>query len=224
MLSPGRAAPASRARCSSATTPPRRSPSAASCRSRDEPPRRTYLRQLAGRRPRARVSSARAGRQRRAHGPRLHARVRRLRTARRHPTTTPPATAFDKAGRCSACPSRADRTSRKRRRMAGRARLKLPRAWMHGTFDFSFSGLKTAVLPHRSEGWLRRPDDRLGVPGGGGRRARREDIPSGARARRGGSPDRGGVAANKRLREELQRRCPVPVRIPPAKYCTDNAA
>ena len=26
------------------------------------------------------------------------------------------------------------------------------------------------------------------------------------------------------LREELQRRCPVPVRIPPPKLCTDNAA
>ena len=34
----------------------------------------------------------------------------------------------------------------------------------------------------------------------------------------------GGVAANARLREELQRRCPVPVRIPPPKLCTDNAA
>jgi len=34
----------------------------------------------------------------------------------------------------------------------------------------------------------------------------------------------GGVASNRRLREELQRRCPVPVRIPPPKLCTDNAA
>jgi N6-L-threonylcarbamoyladenine synthase len=34
----------------------------------------------------------------------------------------------------------------------------------------------------------------------------------------------GGVAANTRLREELQRRCSVPVRIPPPKFCTDNAA
>ncbi|MEO8541400.1 MAG: hypothetical protein ABI577_16780, partial [bacterium] len=34
----------------------------------------------------------------------------------------------------------------------------------------------------------------------------------------------GGVAANTRLREELHRRCPVPVCIPPPKFCTDNAA
>ncbi|PMP88507.1 MAG: tRNA (adenosine(37)-N6)-threonylcarbamoyltransferase complex transferase subunit TsaD, partial [Roseiflexus castenholzii] len=34
----------------------------------------------------------------------------------------------------------------------------------------------------------------------------------------------GGVAANLRLREELCRRSPVPVRIPPVALCTDNAA
>jgi N6-L-threonylcarbamoyladenine synthase len=34
----------------------------------------------------------------------------------------------------------------------------------------------------------------------------------------------GGVAANTRLREELRVRCPVPVRIPAPKLCTDNAA
>jgi N6-L-threonylcarbamoyladenine synthase len=34
----------------------------------------------------------------------------------------------------------------------------------------------------------------------------------------------GGVASNRRLREELQKRCPVPVRIPPPRLCTDNAA
>ncbi|HET7737778.1 MAG TPA: hypothetical protein VFK32_04320, partial [Tepidiformaceae bacterium] len=34
----------------------------------------------------------------------------------------------------------------------------------------------------------------------------------------------GGVAANGRLREELHARCAVPVRIPPPRYCTDNAA
>lgn len=34
----------------------------------------------------------------------------------------------------------------------------------------------------------------------------------------------GGVAANLRLREELRRRSPVPVRVPPIALCTDNAA
>ena len=34
----------------------------------------------------------------------------------------------------------------------------------------------------------------------------------------------GGVAANTRLRAELARRAPVPVRCPPLALCTDNAA
>ncbi len=34
----------------------------------------------------------------------------------------------------------------------------------------------------------------------------------------------GGVAANARLREELARRSPVPLRCPPPALCTDNAA
>jgi N6-L-threonylcarbamoyladenine synthase len=34
----------------------------------------------------------------------------------------------------------------------------------------------------------------------------------------------GGVAANARLREELARRSPVPLRCPPISLCTDNAA
>jgi N6-L-threonylcarbamoyladenine synthase len=34
----------------------------------------------------------------------------------------------------------------------------------------------------------------------------------------------GGVAANVRLRAELQRRANVPLRVPPIWLCTDNAA
>ena len=34
----------------------------------------------------------------------------------------------------------------------------------------------------------------------------------------------GGVAANTRLREELARRAPMPLRCPPPALCTDNAA
>ena len=34
----------------------------------------------------------------------------------------------------------------------------------------------------------------------------------------------GGVAANARLREEIASRSPVPVRVPPPHFCTDNAA
>ena len=34
----------------------------------------------------------------------------------------------------------------------------------------------------------------------------------------------GGVAANSALREALRERCAVPVRVPPPRLCTDNAA
>ena len=34
----------------------------------------------------------------------------------------------------------------------------------------------------------------------------------------------GGVAANKLLRSEMSRRLDVPVRFPPIRFCTDNAA
>ena len=34
----------------------------------------------------------------------------------------------------------------------------------------------------------------------------------------------GGVSANKALREEVLAKSPVPVFIPPLKFCTDNAA
>jgi N6-L-threonylcarbamoyladenine synthase len=34
----------------------------------------------------------------------------------------------------------------------------------------------------------------------------------------------GGVAANEHLRAELSQRSPVPVRLPPLDFCTDNAA
>ncbi|MCC7363506.1 MAG: tRNA (adenosine(37)-N6)-threonylcarbamoyltransferase complex transferase subunit TsaD [Dehalococcoidia bacterium] len=132
--------------------------------------------------------------------------------------------AFDKAGRLLGLPFPGGPHVAKAADDGGPSSLKLPRAWMHGTFDFSFSGLKTAVL-HTVQ-------------------AAKYDVPSIAwefqeavvdvlagktsrLARELGAAEvliGGGVAANRRLREELQRRCPVPVRIPPAKYCTDNAA
>jgi N6-L-threonylcarbamoyladenine synthase len=141
----------------------------------------------------------------------------------------------------------------------------LPRAWLRDSYDFSFSGLKTAVL-HQVEG---RQNREAKLPGGRGQRAsdRREETSSARTnpqpqtaspqppasdkyiaqlayafqesvvdvlvtkaidaARAYGATEillAGGVAANARLREELARRAPVPVRCPPLALCTDNAA
>jgi N6-L-threonylcarbamoyladenine synthase len=132
--------------------------------------------------------------------------------------------AFDKVGRLLGLPFPGGPHVAKAAEDGGPSDLRLPRAWMQGTFDFSFSGLKTAVL-HTVQA------DKFDTPtiawefqeavvdvlaGKTSRLARELGVAEVLAA--------GGVAANTRLREELQRRCPVPVRIPPAKFCTDNAA
>lgn len=125
----------------------------------------------------------------------------------------------------------------------------LPRALRAGPFDFSFSGLKTAVLRLVQEMQRKR-----GILVN----ARTQKL---AQATIEGSHDQfpladiaasfqaavvdalvaktteavarysavqvllaGGVAANKRLRAEMRRGLEVPVRCPPIRFCTDNAA
>ena len=132
--------------------------------------------------------------------------------------------AFDKVGRLLGLPFPGGPAVAREAERAERHDLDLPRAWMPGTFDFSFSGVKTAAL-HVV-------------------RAGKHDVPTIAHAFQeavvdvlSGKTSRlarelgaaevlvaGGVAANQRLREELRRRCPVPVRIPPPKFCTDSGA
>ncbi len=108
---------------------------------------------------------------------------------------------------------------------AGKHRTRLPRAWLRGTDDFSFSGLKTAV-----QQLIASPDapppaaiadafeesvaDVLSTKAV--RAAEREGVASILLA--------GGVAANPRLRARLRERAALPVFIPPPDLCTDNAA
>ncbi len=144
----------------------------------------------------------------------------------------------------------------------------LPRAWLRDSYDFSFSGLKTAVL-HQVQG-RREREEKVAT-----KNLPQRDKKGPARAEPQPEPvappqqatdhgprtnDKfmaqlayafqesvvdvlvtkavdaarafeateillaGGVAANARLREELVRRSPVPVRCPPITLCTDNAA
>lgn len=108
---------------------------------------------------------------------------------------------------------------------AAKPSFDLPRAWLRGTEDFSFSGLKTAVLH-----LMREPDhppvEEIAV-------AFQDsvvDVLSAKTARLAQAAGvkqvllAGGVAANGALRRAMVERCPVPVRYPPPKYCTDNAA
>jgi len=107
----------------------------------------------------------------------------------------------------------------------GAASIQLPRAWLKGSCDFSFSGVKTALL----------------------RLAEAEKISSvadGAASFQEAVIDvlvtktlmltkerrvkqillAGGVAANGLLRKRLVENSPFPVLIPPPVFCTDNAA
>ena len=108
-----------------------------------------------------------------------------------------------------------------------RPSLRLPRAWLGDAHDFSFSGLKTAVLRlARQQGGEPLPVAEVAA-------AFQEAVvdvlvaKAVRAARREGASQillSGGVAANSALREALTRRSPVPVRVPPPTLCTDNGA
>ena len=102
----------------------------------------------------------------------------------------------------------------------------LPRAWLSDSYDFSFSGLKTAVLRYLRE----HPDSSVPDVAASFQKAVGEVLAEktarataefGARSVLLG----GGVAANMALREEVARRVGVDrVRVPPVRLCTDNGA
>ena len=105
-------------------------------------------------------------------------------------------------------------------------RYSLPRAWLKGSYDFSFSGLKTAVLRT-----VEQAGSSLVVPDLAA--AFQEAIvdvlatKTVEAAREYGARTialAGGVAANLPLRARVQALSPVPVLIPPVRLCTDNAA
>ncbi|MGQ9568702.1 MAG: tRNA (adenosine(37)-N6)-threonylcarbamoyltransferase complex transferase subunit TsaD [Anaerolineae bacterium] len=109
--------------------------------------------------------------------------------------------------------------------------FRFPRAHLGGSYDFSFSGLKTAVL--RTVEALKQKGHPRFLPVAdlaASFQAAVVDIlvEKAARAAEAFRVQEvllaGGVAANAFLRAEAQRRIPVPVRIAPPFLCTDNAA
>ena len=109
---------------------------------------------------------------------------------------------------------------------AERHRFRLPRAWLRGTDDWSFSGLKTAVqrvlteadpppLAQVADAFEESVADVLSAKTAFA--AEREGVRSVLVA--------GGVAANPRLRARIRERVRgIPVFVPPPELCTDNAA
>jgi len=108
-------------------------------------------------------------------------------------------------------------------------RFAFPRAWLEGTWDFSFSGLKTAVLREVKS-----------FPGRGGAVPVRDLAASFQAAvvdvlfRKTMEAARhvaakailvaGGVSANASLRQTFSGQSEFPLHIPPLWLCTDNAA
>jgi N6-L-threonylcarbamoyladenine synthase len=107
----------------------------------------------------------------------------------------------------------------------GTASIPLPRAWLKGSHDFSFSGVKTALLRLAEAGGVSSVADAAAsfqaavvdvlvtktVAVARGRRAKKVLLS-------------GGVASNGLLREQMVKHSPLPVLVPPPALCTDNAA
>jgi N6-L-threonylcarbamoyladenine synthase len=118
------------------------------------------------------------------------------------------------------------------------AAYKFGRAWLDGTWDFSFSGLKTAVLYEVKKQPYGKPLlasdvqlDPLEVRNlAASFQAAAVEVLVGktvAAAKAYNATEifvAGGVSANTVLRETFTRLSPVPVRVPPLPLCTDNAA
>lgn len=105
--------------------------------------------------------------------------------------------------------------------------LALPRAWLKGNNDFSFSGLKTALL-HLVQG-KETADFAVADAAASFQQAvvdvlvtKTIDVAKRLRVRQ--ILLSGGVAANQSLCQHFVSSTPIPVLFPPPKLCTDNAA
>jgi N6-L-threonylcarbamoyladenine synthase len=135
--------------------------------------------------------------------------------------------AFDKVGRLLGLGFPGGPAVERAAREAPKPRLRLPRAWLKGSDDFSFSGLKTAVL-HAVRGESGAPPATAEVAAAFqqsvvdvlSKKAAQAALREGARS----MLLSGGVAANGPLREALAARSPVPLFAPPPALCTDNGA
>ena len=122
----------------------------------------------------------------------------------------------------------------------------LPRAWLEGSYDFSFSGLKTAVYRAKA-GKLGPLETRRIFRDGGQKAFERGDASAHVRMASGFQSAvvdvlvaktaaaarefeansvivAGGVAANRLLREKMAVAVDVPLFLPEVRLCTDNAA
>jgi N6-L-threonylcarbamoyladenine synthase len=146
--------------------------------------------------------------------------------------------AFDKVARLLGLPYPGGPSLERAAQTGNPRAYKFPRAWLEGTWDFSFSGLKTAVLYEVKQQKPGKPMtdeqpalDPVLVPNlAASFQAALVDALVGktvAAAEAHSATEifvAGGVSANQALKLEFERRSKVPVRVPPLALCTDNAA
>jgi N6-L-threonylcarbamoyladenine synthase len=135
--------------------------------------------------------------------------------------------AFDKVARLLGLPYPGGPSLQKAAEAGDPAAFKFPRAWLEGSYDFSFSGLKTAVLneTRKFEGQSLPAADmaasfQAAVVDVLFQKTMKAAREYGARA----ILVAGGVSANRALRQAFQSQDEFPVHIPPFSLCTDNAA
>jgi N6-L-threonylcarbamoyladenine synthase len=137
--------------------------------------------------------------------------------------------AFDKTARLLGLPYPGGPSVQKAAEGGDPTRFHFPRAWLEGTWNFSFSGVKTSVLNQVRE--MQKRSGTLPV----------EDLAASFQAavvdvlfkktinaaREFGAKEilvAGGVSANRALRQVFQSQTEFKVHIPPLSLCTDNAA
>lgn len=137
--------------------------------------------------------------------------------------------AFDKVARLLELPYPGGPSIQKAAEEGDAARFHFPRAWLDGTWNFSFSGVKTSVLYEVQE--LNKRSS--GIP--------LHDLAASFQkavvdvlfkktmdaAREFGAKEilvAGGVSANRTLRQAFKAQTEFPVHIPHLSLCTDNAA
>ncbi len=137
--------------------------------------------------------------------------------------------AFDKVGRLLGLPYPGGPSIQKVAEEGDPQRFRFPRARLEGTWDFSFSGLKTAVLYEVQK--FQKANRTLPVADlAASFQAAVVDVlveKTLAAARTFGVKEivvAGGVSANRALRQAFRAQSQFPVRIPRLSLCTDNAA
>jgi len=137
--------------------------------------------------------------------------------------------AFDKVARLLDLPYPGGPSFQKAAEEGDASRFNFPRAWLDGTWNFSFSGVKTSVLYEVQE--LKKRSNGIPV----------HDLAASFQkavvdvlfkktmdaAREFGAKEilvAGGVSANRALRQIFKGQTEFPVHIPPLSLCTDNAA